>query len=131
MEQQTITVPQAQVIRQEASGLLDNAEAVYLDLHMPAGLAAVHALHNGARLEAQEKRRQMLLTRSGEPRLTPREMEVLKQLAVGKTNKEIAATLHISNGTVEQHISHIFARLGCDTRTQAVAIAIEHGCIKQ
>ncbi len=122
---------QAQAAREEAAQLLGQAEAIYTELDVSAGRAAVQALRSETHLEAQEKRRHTLLARSSWQGLTPREMDVLTQLAAGLSNKEIAAALHISIGTVEQHISHIFARLGCDTRTQAVAIALERGWIKR
>lgn len=121
---------QAQSARKEASRLLEQAENVFTDLHVSSGLDAIRTLRNQMHLDAQEKRRHTLQTRSDWQGLTPREMEVLSHLAAGKSNKEIASTLHISPGTVEQHISHIFARLGCDTRTQAVALALQRGWIK-
>jgi DNA-binding NarL/FixJ family response regulator len=52
-------------------------------------------------------------------RLTPREREVLTLVAGGKRNKEIAVTLVISEATVENHLNHIFGKLGVATRTQA------------
>ncbi len=121
----------AQAAREEAAALLDQAEVTYIDLHVPTGIAAVHELRSATRLEAQEKRRHTLMTRYEWQGLTLREMEVLKQLAAGKTNRDIAAALHISVGTVELHISHIFARLGCETRTQAATIALERGWVKR
>ncbi len=116
--------------REEAALLLEQAAALYTELDIPAGIAAVQALRSETRLEAQQKRRHTLLARYGWQGLTPREREVLSQLAAGLSNKEIAAALHISTGTVEQHVSHILGQLGCDTRTQAVAIALENGWIK-
>jgi DNA-binding NarL/FixJ family response regulator len=59
--------------------------------------------------------------------LTPRERDVLKLLASGSTNREIAAALYLSEGTVKNVISSIFTRLGIDDRVQAAAIAIKHG----
>jgi DNA-binding NarL/FixJ family response regulator len=64
-----------------------------------------------------------LLSRGGRARLTNREREVLRLL--GNSNKEIAATLHISERTVKFHVTSIFNKLGADTRAQAVAIAAE------
>jgi DNA-binding NarL/FixJ family response regulator len=58
----------------------------------------------------------------GEP-LTPRQMEVLKSLVLGKSNKEIARIEGISQETVKVHISAILRRLGCSTRTHAVVAA--------
>jgi predicted ATPase/DNA-binding CsgD family transcriptional regulator len=59
--------------------------------------------------------------------LTPREVEVLRLLAQGKTNREIADLLFISEHTVINHISHIFAKIGVDNRTSAAAFAHLHG----
>jgi DNA-binding NarL/FixJ family response regulator len=56
--------------------------------------------------------------------LTQRESEVLKQLAYGLTNKEIAATLHISYETVKEHVQHILRKIGVSDRTQAAVWAV-------
>lgn len=59
--------------------------------------------------------------------LSPRELEILKLIAKGKSNKEIAAFLKISEGTVRVHASNVFAKLGCSDRAQAVAVAFQRG----
>jgi len=59
--------------------------------------------------------------------LTAREREVLALLAGGLSNKEIAATLTLSVGTVRLHVSNILAKLGAPNRTTAAAIAMRHG----
>jgi len=64
-----------------------------------------------------------LLTR----KLTGREVEVLRLIARGLSNPEIAAQLHLSEGTVRNHVSAILARLDVTDRTQAAIIAIQHG----
>jgi DNA-binding CsgD family transcriptional regulator len=53
--------------------------------------------------------------------LTPRELEVLRWVAPGKTNAEIAALLHISPETVRRHMRNVFSKLGVRTRTAAAA----------
>ncbi len=58
--------------------------------------------------------------------LSPREQEVLRHVAGGKTNKEIAAELVLSERTIERHVSNIFAKLGVPTRAAATAFAYEH-----
>lgn len=55
--------------------------------------------------------------------LTDREHEVLKLIATGASNSEIAATLHLSEHTVKTHLSHILAKTGCADRTQAAVLA--------
>jgi DNA-binding CsgD family transcriptional regulator len=58
--------------------------------------------------------------------LSPRELEVLRLVAAGKTNREVAAELVLSERTVERHVSNIFAKLGVSTRSAATAFAYEH-----
>lgn len=60
-------------------------------------------------------------------KLTEREQEVLRLLARGFANPDIAAQLHLSEGTVRNHVSAIFAKLEVSDRTQAAIIAIQHG----
>jgi two-component system, NarL family, response regulator YdfI len=61
--------------------------------------------------------------------LTPREIEVLRMMAQGLGNKEIASQLGISDHTVKFHISSIFAKLGASSRTEAVTVGIRQGLI--
>lgn len=60
-------------------------------------------------------------------KLTERELDVLRLLARGFSNADIAARLHLSAGTVRNHVSAIFAKLDVSDRTQAAVIAIQHG----
>ncbi len=64
-----------------------------------------------------------------EYRLTPRELEVLRLLAQGNQNKEIALSLVVSERTVKFHVSSILGKLGADNRTEAVHIAAQAGLI--
>jgi two-component system NarL family response regulator len=61
--------------------------------------------------------------------LSPRELEILKLIAKGHLNKEIATELAISEGTVRVHASNIFSKLECSDRAQAVAEAYQRGII--
>ncbi len=62
-------------------------------------------------------------------RLTPREATVLRLLAQGRTNREIAAELRVAVGTVKVHIEHILAKLSVSDRTQAAVRALELGLL--
>lgn len=56
--------------------------------------------------------------------LSPRQREILALVAAGRTSKEVAAELGISESTVNWHISNVFARLGASSRAEAVALAM-------
>jgi DNA-binding NarL/FixJ family response regulator len=58
--------------------------------------------------------------------LTPREAEVLKLIAAGMSNAEIAATLVVSDATIKTHVNHLFAKTGARDRAQAVRYAYQH-----
>ncbi len=62
--------------------------------------------------------------------LTDRELEVLKLVATGATNREIAEKLSVSEGTVKNHMSNILTRLGLRDRLQAALFAREHGLVR-
>ncbi len=59
--------------------------------------------------------------------LTAREKEVLSLISRGKSNKEIAAELHITEKTVKTHVSHLLGKLGLEDRTQAAVYAVKNG----
>jgi DNA-binding NarL/FixJ family response regulator len=61
--------------------------------------------------------------------LTPREIEVLRLVAVGLGNREIASRLEISEHTVKFHLASIMGKLGAASRTEAVTLGIRHGLI--
>ena len=63
------------------------------------------------------------------PRLTAREIDVLKHLATGFTNKEIARALFVTEATVKSHLNNIFTKLDVDSRSRAVHLAQETGLI--
>lgn len=88
--------------------------------------AAIHAAAQGrTALSPPVASRVMAQMREPRPTLTARELDILKQLAQGKGNREIARTLFISEATVKTHLGRIYDKLGVDTRAGAVAVAKE------
>ena len=73
---------------------------------------------------------QKLVDRMQKPQLSPRELEVLKLVAAGKSNKEIGAQLFISEGTVKTHVESLLDKLGAATRTSAVKAAVRRGLVQ-
>ncbi|MBX9790414.1 MAG: response regulator transcription factor [Pirellulales bacterium] len=69
------------------------------------------------------------LTDDVEVSLTKRESEVLRQMALGLTNKEIAQSLKISYETVKEHVQHVLRKIGVSDRTQAAVWAVRHGLV--
>ncbi len=79
------------------------------------------------KLMSQVANKQVLPATLLTDKLTGRETEVLRLLARGLSNGEIAGKLHLSEGTVRNHVSAIFSKLNVSDRTRAAIIAIEHG----
>jgi DNA-binding CsgD family transcriptional regulator len=61
--------------------------------------------------------------------ISPRELDVLKEIAAGRSNKEIAAQLNVSPNTVKTHVAQLFEKLGAKRRTDAIAKARELGIV--
>lgn len=70
-----------------------------------------------------------LAERMGGPDLTGRELDVLKQIVKGRSNKEIASELKISEATVKTHINSLLGKLGVNDRTQAATTALQRGIV--
>ena len=68
-------------------------------------------------------------TASGEAALTVRESEVLRLVARGRANKEIAQLLGLSVHTVERHLTNLYPKIGCRSRSEATAFALTHGLV--
>jgi DNA-binding NarL/FixJ family response regulator len=85
------------------------------------------SFERAAFLRVLEALREQALTHSGIAELTPRELETLRLLAEGLTNKAIAEALTISPNTVKRHLKAIFTKLNVTTRTAAAAKALEAG----
>jgi two-component system NarL family response regulator len=73
---------------------------------------------------------QKLVDRMQKPQISSRELEVLKAVAAGKSNKEIGVQLFISEGTVKTHIESLLNKLGAATRTSAVKTAVSRGLVQ-
>ncbi|REE97536.1 response regulator [Thermomonospora umbrina] len=116
-------------VRAGAAGYL------YKDVDPPALVQAIRAVHDGNVLFAPEAAEAVLdgepPTGGGEPgsapRLTDREREVLVQIALGRSNREIARALVVSEKTVKTHVSNLLMKLGVQDRTQAALYAVRHG----
>ncbi len=102
---------------------------VYKDVDPPALAAAIRAVHAGHVLLHPDVAR--LLAAGDAPpdriRLTGREREVLAELARGRSNREIARALAVSEKTVKTHVSAILTKLGVQDRTQAALYAVRTG----
>ena len=70
------------------------------------------------------------LQRMGRPTLTQRELDVLQQLAMGRSNKDIGRRLEISEGTAKTHVKSILTKLDAMSRTEAVAVAHKRGLVR-
>ena len=71
-----------------------------------------------------------LAERVTQVQLTPRELAALRSLADGRSNKEIAAALDISERTVKTHLAHLFEKLGVTSRTEAIKVASRRGLVR-
>lgn len=139
---------------EDAADALRTAFAMWQDLKLPYEAARVRAEHGRALLACGDEEAGVRAVRSAataleelgavpEARrvaaiapshagslpagLTAREADVLRLVAAGKTNREIAAELFISEHTVARHLQNMFAKLGVSTRSGATAYAYEHG----
>lgn len=110
-------------------GLLAGAMAYLLKDATPEVLVeAIQAVHAGQKRIPQEVAAK-LAERMGGPELTPRELEVLRLLVAGHSNKGIGAALAIGEGTVRTHVANILAKLQVQDRTQAATAAIRRGIV--
>ncbi|MGA9884581.1 MAG: response regulator transcription factor [Candidatus Acidiferrales bacterium] len=92
-------------------------------------LACVRAVLQGKRwLPAGPA--QKLSQRLNSPELTLRQIQILQTVTLGKTNKEVGATLGITEGTVKVQMNHIFRKLGASNRTEAITKALQRGLVR-
>jgi ATP/maltotriose-dependent transcriptional regulator MalT len=85
----------------------------------------------GARLDVQAARELRGGARTAPAGLTSREIEVLRLVATGRTNKEIAGALYLSEKTVARHLSNIFTKIDVSSRSAATAFAFDHGIMSE
>lgn len=117
--------------------LKDGANGFMLKTAEPNKLiAAIHSISNGGLVLNEEVAAKMmprLLEKNREPTikhtLTVREIDILKLVGEGKTNKEIAETLFLSIGTVKNHITHILQQLDLRDRTQLAIYAVKNSFV--
>ena len=114
----------AAAMRAGAAGVL------YKDVDPDALVRGIRAVHDGHLLFAPEAAGTLLHSTNAPVRgldaLTGREREVLAELAQGRSNREIARALHVSEKTVKAHVSSVLAKLGVQDRTQAALFAVRH-----
>ena len=120
-------VARTRVLIAEACRALDDSEACALELEAAlAHFVQLGALPDAARVE------RLLGGAAGDDTghgLSPRELEVLRLVAAGRSNREIAGTLVISEHTVARHVQNIFGKLRLSSRAAATAFAFEHDLV--
>jgi NarL family two-component system response regulator LiaR len=92
-------------------------------------LAAVRAVAQGRTYIDPAVASAILKAGAPEEELSPRESAVLRQMTFGRSNKEIAAELGITEETVKTHVGHLLAKLHLENRTQAVVYALKNGLV--
>lgn len=86
-----------------------------------------HILHPDATITLEAQQQELANAPHTANPLTPRERDVLAELTKGKSNKEIASSLFVTEKTIKTHISNIFSKLEVQDRTQAALYAVKHG----
>lgn len=108
----------------EARALLDEARAICVSLHAAPTIARIDALQN--RLAEQAAPAQVY-----PDRLTTREVEVLRLIAAGRSNREIGEELFLSTRTVERHIANIYLKIDTHSKAEATAYAFRNGLVAE
>jgi DNA-binding NarL/FixJ family response regulator len=91
-------------------------------------LETIRAVHAGQKRVPPEVATELAM-HTAEDQLTARELEILKLIAQGNANKEIAAQLSVREDTVKSHVGNILEKLGANDRTHAVTIGLKRGII--
>jgi NarL family two-component system response regulator LiaR len=130
--------PEARVVALTASmdearmmGVLRAGAAGYVrkDADPETLLAAVRAVARGRTYIDPAISRQMLQAAGSAEVLTARETEVLRRVALGLSNKDIAAALAVGEETVKTHVTHVLAKLQVENRAQAIVQALKRGLV--
>jgi DNA-binding NarL/FixJ family response regulator len=122
----TTYVGDVQVLRALKAG----AQGYILKGDVPRQLLdTIRAVHAGQKRIPPEVAAQ-LAEHAAEEELSPREMDVLRLIAGGNANKEIAARLSIGEDTVKRHVTNILGKLGANDRTHAVTIGLKRGILE-
>jgi DNA-binding NarL/FixJ family response regulator len=111
---------------------LENGAKGYLlkDCSTADLLAAIRKVHSGGSHVSERAAARLAERAMAGGGLSPREVEVLKLIAGGKSNKEIADLLFVSEGTVKTHVLNIHQKLAVNDRTEAVVVAIKRGILR-
>jgi DNA-binding NarL/FixJ family response regulator len=99
------------------------------DIAADALVACIHDVLNGKTYLAPAAAAK-LAERVTRVQLTPRELATLRSMAQGRSNKEVASELGISERTVKTHLGHLFQKLGVTSRTEAVRVATHRGLVR-
>ena len=130
--------PQAKVIvlttydtDEDISRALKAGAKAYIlkDIAADALIACIHDVLNGKTYLAPAAAAK-LAERVTKVQLTPRELATLRSMAQGRSNKEVASELGISERTVKTHLGHLFQKLGVTSRTEAVRVATHRGLVR-
>ncbi|MGB7742417.1 MAG: response regulator transcription factor [Terracidiphilus sp.] len=116
----------AQVLRALKAGAQGYLLKAVMHKELADNIRAVYAGRNVMTPEAAAQ----LAQHTGEEALTPKEIEVLRLIAAGNANKEIAAQLSISEETVKSRVKNVLDKLGANDRTHAVTIGLKRGIIE-
>ena len=110
-------------------GLQSGAQGYLLKDAKPHELLnAIRMIHSGQKYVPPEVGAK-LVQRMSNPELSERELDVLRLMAQGMHNLDIAAALNIGESTVKSHVNRILSKLGVNDRTQAVIVAIKRGIV--
>ena len=125
----------ARAVEAGAAGVLHKSGRIKDAVGASKGLLAGEAILSTKeviewlRLAGRQKEQDYQARRATES-LTPRELEVLRALADGLSDKEISERLHVGVGTVRNHIVSIFGKLGVHSRLHALVFAVRHGIVE-